>query len=451
MFQDEPPEEPLPVNDNLPQSEFSMSKPTGATLGQGSLATLVIASMIGAGVFTTSGFAIADLGDPRIVMLAWAIGGVIAIAGAISYGQLARLLTDNGGEYLFLSRFVHPAAGFIAGWVSFLAGFTGAGALAALAFETYALGENGAHSWLPPGTVAILLVAGCTFAHAFHTERGATSHNTLVVLKLLLIGLFIAWSLTTLPRWHVMTTELPVIERVDVFTLATSVMWISLSYCGFNAAVYVGREAKQGWPDIAGAMIKAAIGVTLLYLVINAVFVFGPPPELIAGKQNVAEVAADAIGGNTLSTIVRIAICLGLASSVSSTVMAGPRVYAKMAGDGVFPKWFDDDLSPPTRTVLLQGIAIAIVVSIASLQDLLEYLSLTLSLCSAATVAVLLIRRRRGNPISRSGIVAAWFYVVATCLIIALAAWHRPDNAIATVVTLVSGGVLYWVSVPRRS
>lgn len=419
------------------------NRPTAA-LGQWSLATLVVASMIGAGVFTTSGFAIADLGDPRFVMLAWTVGGVIAICGAISYGQLARLLTDNGGEYLFLSRFVHPAAGFIAGWVSFLAGFTGAGALAALAFETYALGEGGRPIGLPPGSVAIALVAACTLMHAFHTGRGAASQNTLVIVKLLLIGLFMVWSFASLPQWHIATAGFPDTPRPNLFVMATSVMWISLSYCGFNAAVYVGREAKQGWQDISGAMIKAAVGVTLLYLVLNAVFVFGPAPELIAGKENVAEVAADAIGGTALSTIVRVAICFGLASSVSSTIMAGPRVYAKMADDGVFPKWFDDELSPPTRTVFLQGIAIAVVVAVASLQDLLSYLSLTLSLSSAATVAVLLVVRRRGLSMSFGGLLAAWFYVIATGIIIALAAWHRPDKAVATAITIVSGGCLYW-------
>ncbi|MCM2373824.1 APC family permease [Aporhodopirellula aestuarii] len=417
-----------------------------APLGQWSLATLVIASMIGAGVFTTSGFAMGDLGDPRLVMIAWAIGGVIAISGAISYGQLARLLTDNGGEYLFLSRFVHPSIGFVAGWVSVLAGFTGAGALAAIAMESYAISDAERPEWLPPGTIAISLVLVCTIAHAFHTGRGAIRHNSLVAVKLLLIGWFVAWSLLAWPQWHVASTPLPPMPAPVPLTLATSVMWISLSYCGFNAAIYVGREAKQGWSDIAGAMVKATIGVTILYLVLNAIMVFGPAPDEIAGQQNVAAIAAKSIGGTGLASLVRFAICLGLASSVSSTIMAGPRVYAKMASDGVLPPWFDAEKSPPTRSVLLQGMAIAVVVVFASLQDLLSYLSLTLSLCSAATVAVLLVSGRRGNPISSIGLISAWFYVIATAVIIGLAAWHRPKNVIATVLTVVSGLVLYAIS-----
>ena len=101
------------------------------TLGFTSLVCLIIANMVGAGVFTTSGFALGDLGTPNRVMAAWVVGGVIALSGALSYGGLVRRITDSGGEYLFLSRFIHPVAGFIAGWVSLLAGFTGAIAFAA--------------------------------------------------------------------------------------------------------------------------------------------------------------------------------------------------------------------------------------------------------------------------------------------------------------------------------
>ena len=103
-----------------------------------SLTSLVIANMIGAGVFTTSGFALGDLGTPGRVLLAWLVGGGVALCGALSYGALARRLTDSGGEYLFLSRAIHPLVGFLAGWVSLLAGFTGA-----IAFAAYALPVDG--------------------------------------------------------------------------------------------------------------------------------------------------------------------------------------------------------------------------------------------------------------------------------------------------------------------
>ena len=106
-------------------------------LGPWTLAALVVANMIGAGVFTTSGFALGDLGSPLRVLAAWFIGGLLALCGALCYGALARLVPASGGEYLYLSRNLHPRAGFIAGWVSLLAGFVGAIAYAAITFSVY--------------------------------------------------------------------------------------------------------------------------------------------------------------------------------------------------------------------------------------------------------------------------------------------------------------------------
>lgn len=413
-------------------------------LNQMSLVAIVVASMIGAGVFTTSGFAVADLQNPHWVMIAWGIGGIIACCGAISYGHLARLLIDNGGEYLFLTRFVHPAIGFIAGWVSFLAGFTGAGAFAAIALEGYALPAEQRPEWLPPGTIAVSVVVIGTLLHAFHTQRGAGTHNLLVIGKLILVGCFIVIALASLGSWKGSMPTLVDQPAPTIFALATTVMWISLSYCGFNAAIYVAAEADGGWSAVAGSMIKSTIGVTIIYLLLNAIFLFGPAVDAIAGEQNIAVIAARAISGESLALLVRVAICMALASSVSSTILAGPRVYAKMAQDGVFPAWFESSVSPPTRSVWLQGIAMAMVVTVSQLQDLLGYLGLTLSLCSAATVAILVTRSHPDFRIGRVGLFAAWIYVVATCVIAGLAAWHRPGQATATALTIVSGGIVYW-------
>lgn len=422
-------------------SEPSRERP----LNQTSLVAIVVASMIGAGVFTTSGFAVADLQSPHWVMFAWFVGGIIACCGAVSYGHLARRLIENGGEYLFLSRFVHPAIGFIAGWVSFLAGFTGAGAFAAIALEGYALPPDQRPPWLPAGTIAILAVVIGTLLHAFHTRRGAGTHNWLVIGKLIFIGLFVAFAFASWGRWNGPVSPLVDRSTPTIFMFATSVMWISLSYCGFNAAIYVAAEASGGWAVVAGSMIKSTVAVTILYLLLNAIFLYGPPVGAIAGEQNIAVVAARSISGEALAVLVRVAICFALASSVSSTILAGPRVYAKMAQDGVFPAWFESSVSPPTRSVCLQGVAIAMVVAVSQLQDLLGYLGLTLSLCSAATVAILVTQSPDDFRISRFGRFAAWIYVIATCVIAALAAWHRPGQATATVTTVVSGGFVYWV------
>src|SRR5688500_4156712 len=155
------------------------------TLGLTSLVCLIVANMVGAGVFTTSGFALADLGSANRVMAAWVVGGVIALSGALSYGGLVRRMTESGGECLFLSRLIHPVAGFIAGWVSLLAGFTGAIAFAARAFETYAFPTP--PEWLPSGLAAAGMVALAAVLHGARVQAGAMSQNAAVVLKVTMI------------------------------------------------------------------------------------------------------------------------------------------------------------------------------------------------------------------------------------------------------------------------
>jgi len=452
----------------VPDAEGGKNAEGREGLGTVSLTMLVIASMIGAGVYTTSGFALADLGDPWWVMAAWCIGGAIALCGAVGYGLLARRLTENGGEYLYLSRFVHPAVGVIAGWVSILAGFTSAGAYAAVAFDTYALPQTSRPGWLPDGLLAAGLVLCATWLHAWHTGRGARRQNGVVIVKLALLTLFIAFCFARLDAWQGTTEVAPVTtDSRDYFgppggwlALATSVMWISLSYSGFNAAIYVAAEARGGGANVARAMIGATAIVTGIYLLLNAIFLFAPPSAEASGRQDIAAVAAAAVGGDRLTLLVRVTICVGLASSVSSVLMAGPRVYAKMSQQGGFPSFFRTDRSPPTRSVLLQGAAILVVIYVATLRGLLSYLGLTLAVTAAATVATLFLPDREESsqnagwarrPTFTAFHVLAAVYVLATFGIASLAAYNKPLEAIAAGVTFAVGGMAYLIHRVRRA
>src|SRR5690606_37375093 len=130
------------------------------------------------------GFALADLGSGYRVLAAWGIGGLLALCGALSYGSLARLAPESGGEYLYLARTVHPAAGFVAGWISLLAGFTGAIAYAALTFAAYAAPAVADGSAAGASLVATGIIAVAALLHALKLRQGAWVQNTAVVLKL---------------------------------------------------------------------------------------------------------------------------------------------------------------------------------------------------------------------------------------------------------------------------
>lgn len=423
-------------------SDSSAQRPIGAV----SATTLVAASMIGAGVYTTSGYSLAALGSPWLVLAAWVVAGLIAVSGAIGYSSLAVRFAQSGGEYLFLSRALHPVAGLMAGWVSLLAGFTGAIAAAAWGLEEYLSPWIAAD--LPPRTIAIGAVLLCAALHTIGVGRAARIQDLIVIVKLLLIAGIVAVSLGA---WHAWAWEAN-LPRAAPGPLAfvKQLVWISFSYTGFNAAVYVAGEVKRPEVNVPRAMIGGTLAVMVIYLVLNAIFVLAPQLSEITAPDQISQVATTAamsIGGDVFAGWVRLLIVVSLASSVSALVMSGPRVYAKMADDGFLPGWFRFAERPPVAAIWFQALAAIVVISLSRLTDLLGYLGLTLSVCAALTVSMVFVLRYRGEigKVPLRGIPAA-FYVVATLILAMLYAIEQPLQAVATAATILGGWLLYpWV------
>lgn len=443
-----------PSPDDMLSSEEQQSQ--GAShYGLMTLSCVVIASMIGSGVFTTSGYSLGALGTPARVLAAWGVGAIIAVCGAASYGELARRLPVSGGEYSYLSRRLHPFMGFLAGWISLTAGFSGAIAMAAITFEAYAVPDSIRPDWLPPKAVAIASIALFGVGHAFLVRLFAALQNSIVAVKLLALSLFLGVVAVSLRshewHWEPIRSELPALNSFVFFqAIAGSVMWISLSYAGFNAAVYVASEVKNAEIVVPRSLILGTLIVTGLYLALNAVFVSAVPGSEIENQKEVAAIAARAVGGSGLELMIRIAIGLGTLSSVAGMIMTGPRVFSRMADDGLFPGFFSTGPRSIPRTVLFQTfIAIALVL-VSNLEDLLGYLSTTLALSSAVTVATLFLPGRGEASRLRIPVaLGAATYVLSTLVIAILMVIHDYRDLAATAITLVSGSLL-WLLVPRR-
>jgi amino acid transporter len=417
-------------------------------LGGFSLTALVIGNMLGAGVFTTTGFAMADLGSPGWVLLAWLVGGALALCGAFSYGSLARLMPVSGGEYFFLSRVVHPLAGFIAGWVSLWAGFTAAIAFAAITFEAYLMPAS-LRASIPANVVATLAILLAALAHGFHVRHGAALQNAAVAIKLLFIAGFIlfvvalgnpgGWAGIEAWRGAPPTGFAPA-------AFATTLMWISFSYSGYNAAIYVASEAARASRAVPRAMLLGTAITTLVYLALNAIFVLAPAPEAIAGQEDVAAIAARAVAGDVLAYLMRAIIALALFTSVSAMIMTGPRVYAQMAADGLMPAFLRFDGEVPASAVALQALLSVIVVWLTGLRELLSYLGFTLGLSTAATILSLFVAvRRRGDdrPDLPGYPWAPALTVTFTLLFAGLAASINPREMLAAVLTILSAVLVY--------
>lgn len=424
--------------------------------GTPTLIGIVVANMIGAGVFTTSGFSMESLGSPARVLTAWLVASVIALCGAASYGDLARRLPVSGGEYLYLSRRLSPFFGFLSGWVSLTAGFSGAIAASALTFGEYIVGSSAFTSELSPVAIALPAVLICGVGHSFVGHLATRTQNGVVVLKLLALAAFLAVAAGASGdhRWHWDTAESPVPVGADLAgAFATSLMWISFSFAGFNGAVYVASEVREARRAVPRALLAGTVLVAAFYLLLNLVFVTATPASEIAGRADVAAVAARAVGGEPLSRLIRAAIVVATLSSVAVMIQTGPRVYARMADDGVFFRFFSTAGGSLHRAILLQTGLAALLVCVGSIRELLSYLGTTLSLSSALAVATLLMPRNwvrsPGSDIASGGrppffvLGAATVYVACTLIFVGLMTLNEPAELVGTAVTIVAGTGLW--------
>jgi len=421
----------------------ALFKSADTPLGLPSAVALVIASMIGAGLFTTSGFALAALGSAEWVLAAWGIGGVVSACGAIGYGALAQALRESGGEYVYLARRVHPLAGFLAGWISLLAGFTTALAFAATALEAYAAPLLGIEN--PAGRIAVAVILLATAQHAIRVDGGAWVQNLVVAVKV--VGLVVL----TLAGWWYLADRPPSpaaqpAATPDWYTFANQLTWVYVGYSGFNAAVYVAEEVRQPERTVPRAMLLATLLVAVLYLALNAVFVYAGPIEQLAGHQDIAARAMRLLGGPAAETACRVLICLALASSVSALTMSGPRVYAKMAADRLFPLPPPVPGRAPALAIVLQAALAILVALLTDLRQQLDYLGFVLMLCAAGAVATVL-RGPAGNPRGPAWWqrAAAAVFVFSAVLFATLSACRAPvPSLVAGGATVVSGIAAYY-------
>jgi APA family basic amino acid/polyamine antiporter len=412
-------------------------------LGLSSATALVVANMVGTGVFTTSGLLIADLGSAWLVLLAWVLGGLVALLGALCYGALARHIPESGGEYVFLSRTLHPALGYLAGWVSLLVGFAVPLGALAFAFGQYmsALGGVALASPRLTGTVIILVAAS---VHAVSVTAGARAQAIAVGIELVVIALFTGFGMGQLAHEGLHNVAAP----GRVAGLGVALVIVSYSYQGWNAAVYIGGEVAEPRKNLPRALVLGTVLVTTLYLGLNAVFVLGAPASLLAGKVDVGRITALVLGGPRLAKLVSALIAFVLANCISALAMAGPQITARMAADGFLPRVLVVRPGRPPRVALLAQTAIAIVALwTAAFASMLTYVGFTLSLMTAATVLGLVWERHKRGPALE---VPGWPWVPVVFLVFVVGATaftvvERPRESLVGLSTLAVGLLAYWL------
>lgn len=450
--------------------------PPRRQLGFAITAAIVIANMIGTGVFTSTGFSAQSLHDPGTILVAWIVGGVLALCGAATYAELGSMIPKAGGEYVYLREAYHPAAGFMSGWISLTAGFSAPIATAAVAFSIYvaklvpgldqapwataSLGLGGHHVTIAIGAqqaVAIALIVLITLLHAFDTKLGGRVQAAFTAAKVLLIvGFIVGGLLIGTGDWNNLKPQHGGFANVGTQSFAITLMYVTLAYSGWNAAAYVAGEVQRPERTLPRSLLAGTGVVMVLYVLLNLVFLYAVPTSTLAGPPDgmpiieVGDAAARALFGDRAGQMITAVIALALVSAVSAMVMAGPRVYAAMAADHALPRQlgYFNKRGVPTVAVITQGVLGTIFVLVGDLGQLMRFVAFTLALSAAFTVASVFVLRRRGYHAPYR----AFGYPVTPLLFIVLSLWiayaqirANPKESLAVAVVLAVGGVLYAV------
>lgn len=423
---------------------------------------IVVANMIGAGIFTTSGLLMAELHNPLLMLALWIVGGIIALCGALSYGELGANIPKAGGEYIFLKELYHPILGFLSGWVSFVVGFSAPIAASAIGFSEYFFRAMPNGSWMHETngilnpefvkrSLSIAVILLFSLIHYRGLKFGASVQNMLTILKVLLIlGLIVAGIFSHEGSMENFTAKTSFNEGFKGWrTIGLSLMWIMFAYSGWNASTYIGAEIRKPAKSLPGSLLIGTGIVLLLYLGLNTLYIYSIPAGEIEGVISIGGLAMNKLFGPAADVLFSILIAFALFSSLSAFIIIGPRVYYSMAKDGLFFKSIariHPSFHVPSNSILLQAaIAIVLVLS-GTFEQILSYMGFALGIFPILTVlAVFRLRRRNAHSIKLRGFpLPQIIYIFAGFFILILAYFERPVESSIALGTVALGIPAYF-------
>jgi APA family basic amino acid/polyamine antiporter len=437
-----------------------------------SATAIVVANMIGTGIFTTTGFLAGDLGQPSLVLGIWGAGAVVALAGCLCYAELGINFPRSGGEYVYLREAWGPAWGFLSGWISFFAGFSAPIAAAALGFSEYM-----GYFYAPfsvsssPGMslglfrfragygqlLAIAVITAFAVINILGLRLAANLQNVLTALKLgvLLTFLVSAIKVGKGSLEHFSQSAARTSTHSLGAQFAVSLIFVMFAYSGWNAATYVAEEMKTPERTLPVALVSGTLIVAVFYCALNAVFLYALPLEKMKGVVRIGAVAAEALFGLKGGALFSAVMAVGLLSCVSAMVIVGPRVYYAMAQDGCFfrgaaqlhSRW-----QTPVQAILYQWAATALMILTGTFESLIYYIGFALVLFAAmATAGLLRLRARpewkRLPALSRRYLPAPGVFLLASAWMLCYTAALRREESLWALLTMFVGWLVYrWIA-----
>lgn len=413
-------------------------------------ASLVVANMIGTGVFTSLGYQLFETQAGFPIVIIWILGGILAFSGALCYAELATRLPHDGGEYYFLGKIYHPALGFMAGFVSSTVGFAAPIAAAALALGGYL---SGVFPGINETLAAAAVVLGISLIHLTNMKAGVNFQKIFTLIKLLIIAVFIVIGFSNGNVQNVAFSPL-YFSYTDVFNqaLAVNLVWVSFAYSGWNASAYIAGEIIHPEKNLSRSILYGTALVTVLYVLINVVFMMAAPVMEMTGVKEVGLIASNYIFGLNGGRIMGGIISVLLISTISSMIIAGPRVLQPMFAKIPFADTFSkrDDAGNPTRAIAFQTILSLVLMLTLDFGSLIYYIAFTLSIFTVlAVLGIVILRFRDGKPAGYSAWgypVTPFIFIVATVAVALFFMKSNPIESLSGLATAALGGILYFFS-----
>ena len=420
-------------------------------IGFATAISLVIANMIGTGVFTSLGFQVMNIESGFAIMMLWIVGGVLSLCGALTYGEIGSAFPESGGEYNYLSKLYHPSVGFLSGWVSVTVGFAAPVAAAATALGLYV---NKIYGDVNAQFLAIAVIIILTAIHSINLKLGSALQRAFTLIKIVIIVMFVGFGLFHKPD-HV-TSFAPNSDSWNQITsaaFAVSLVFVTYAYSGWNAASYIAGEIKNPQKNLPKALVWGTLIVMIIYTGLNFVFMYSVPVAELKGQVEVGYLSANKIFGHDLGQFMSLVIALLLVSTVSAMILAGPRVMQAM-GKGmrqlsVFSTSNKNNV--PYVAVIFQSVISIILVMTSSFESLITYVGFTLNLFTFLTVFGVFILRFKHKNIKPE--FKTPLYPVTPILFLLISGWilffifkNKTEESLFGLGTVAIGFIFYWLS-----
>jgi APA family basic amino acid/polyamine antiporter len=409
---------------------------------------IVVADMVGVGVFTSLGFQVKDIPSGFSILALWTVGGLVALCGVFSYSELGAMFPRSSGEYNFLSRAYHPAFGFLAGWVSATVGFAAPVALAAMAFGEYgkSIDPDAPSVALAVGVVWLVsIVQLCGVRHSSTFQLAATALKVVLIAAFLIAGVVMGT-----PQPISFLPDTSDFAHITSAPFAIGLVFVMYSFSGWNAATYIIGELRMPQRNLPRAMLSGTLIVLVLYVALNAVFLRTAPIDKLAGQLDVASIAGRYIFGDFGGRIVAAMICIGLVSSISAMMWIGPRVMMTMGEDMPAIRLFarKSGNGAPAYAILFQLAVATLMLFTRSFEAVLDFIQFALLFCSFFAVLGVVKLRITHPELPRP--YRAWGYPLTPAVFLVVTGFmmyylvrERPLQAALGMLIMMSGLVIY--------